>query len=65
MDLSNLTHESEELPHVFKEQLTHPILLGFWSQKKEVALPWVPPLGLTGVQTSCWEHPILVPNCSS
>lgn len=35
--------------------------------EKEVVwpLPWEPPLSLTGIQTSSWEHPVPVPNCSS
>lgn len=32
MDLPNLTHESEGTPQVCKEQLTHPVLLGFWKR---------------------------------
>lgn len=66
-DISNLRHENEELQQVFKTAVDSPPYCWVAGLKKEVALPlpWEPPLSLIGIQTSSWEHPVPVPNCSS
>lgn len=55
------------IQQVFKAAVDSPSYCWVTDLKKEVVLPllWELPVSLIGIQASSWEHPVLVPNCTS